>query len=257
MAARLTSEQLETYQRDGHMVVEELVTTDELQGLRARLREFTHGGRSRAGLQIQIEPRIQRGELAIDHPGDGIRKIDGLVEHDDLFRSLGFNKNIVGILEQIFGGPDIKMLRNSLLMKPPEVGSEKGMHQDSPYWPIEPMSLCSCWFPLDDTTLENGCMAVIIGGHRKGVLPHLHTTDDYTIDEAHFESDELIQVPMKAGSGLLFHSLLPHRSGPNHSNTWRRAIALSYMSARSVYTDEGDGPEYLRIQGQTFDGSVR
>ncbi|MEM7029216.1 MAG: phytanoyl-CoA dioxygenase family protein, partial [Chloroflexota bacterium] len=165
MPVKLTTEELDAYHRDGYIVVDDLVTDAELEGLRTRLRELTHGGRSQEGLKIQIEPRIQRGEMTVDHPGDGIRKIDGLVEHDDRFHALGLNANILSVLTQIFNGPDIKMFRNALLMKPPEVGSQKGMHQDSPYWPIEPMELCSCWFPLDDATLENGCMAVITGGH--------------------------------------------------------------------------------------------
>jgi ectoine hydroxylase-related dioxygenase (phytanoyl-CoA dioxygenase family) len=68
---------------------------------------------------------------------------------------LGLHDNIVGIIEQLLG-PDLKMFRNALLLKPPRVGSQKGMHQDSPYWPIQPMELCSCWFALDDATLCRG-----------------------------------------------------------------------------------------------------
>src|SRR5206468_3175344 len=163
------------------------------------------------------------------------RKLDRLVQEDDLFRGLGLHPNIVGIVEQILG-PDLKMFRNSLLLKPPEVGSAKGMHQDSPYWPIEPMSLCSCWFALDDATPENGCMAVLPGWHRKGPLPHVHVTDDYVIDPAQYDPAAMALAPVRAGGGLFFHSLLPHYTAPNRSSTWRRAIALSYMSSRSRYT---------------------
>ena len=88
------------------------------------------------------------------------------MQEDDRFRALGLNERIVSVVNQILG-PDIKLFRNSLLLKPPAVGSAKGWHQDSPYWPIEPMALCSCWFLLDDATLENGCMVVIPGGHRR------------------------------------------------------------------------------------------
>ena len=113
------------------------------------------------------------------------------------------------------------------------------MHQDSPYWPIEPMELCSCWFPLDNATLENGCMAVIAGAHRHGALPHIEVRDDYVVDPDHFNPDDMATLPMQAGDGLFFHSLLPHYTAPNRSDTWRRAIALSYMSAQSRYTGEG------------------
>ncbi len=256
MAMQITQEQLDAYGRDGYLLVEDLVSAEELTALRERLRDYTHGGRPTDRLTIQIEPRVARGELHVDHPGDGIRKIDGLVQGDDLFRKLGLHPNIVGIIAQILG-PDLKLFRNSLLLKPPEVGSPKGWHQDSPYWPIAPMELCSCWFPLDDATPENGCMVVLPGWQTRGPLPHVHVTDDYVIAPECVDAAQTVMVPMRAGSGLFFHSLLPHYTAPNRSQTWRRAIALSYMSSRSRYTGDGDGPEYFPVQGETYPGCVR
>jgi ectoine hydroxylase-related dioxygenase (phytanoyl-CoA dioxygenase family) len=255
-AMQLTQDQLEQYQRDGFVVVEGLVSRDHVEALRNRLREYTHGGRDHSKLTIQIEPRVTRGELQVEEWGDGIRKIDGLVQNDDQFNELGTHPNVVGILKQILG-PDIKMFRNSLLLKPPHVGSAKGMHQDSPYWPIEPMELCSCWFAIDDATPENGCMAVLPGGHKKGHLPHKDVQDDFVVDESEYNMDDAVLAPMPAGSGLFFHSLLPHYTAPNRSDHWRRAIALSYMSAQSKYTGEGEGPEYYPICGQSYSGCVR
>jgi phytanoyl-CoA hydroxylase len=256
MNTNLTVEQLAAYRRDGYLLVENLVSESEVAALRERVREYTHGGRDTGALQIQVEPRVQRGELSVEHPGDGIRKIDSLVQGDDLFRQLGLNPNIVGIIAQIVG-PDTKMFRNSLMLKPPEVGSQKGWHQDSPYWPIEPMELCSCWFPLDDATLENGCMAVLPGQHKRGPLPHISVTDDFVISESEIDLSRAVFVPMRAGSGLFFHSLVPHFTSPNRSQNWRRAIALSYMSAQSHYLDKGESPIYFPVQGRSFPDCVR
>ena len=186
-AIELTDEQLAHYRRQGFVVIENLVSEAELSALQERLREYTHGGRSHEQIRVQIEPRVTRGELSVEHPGDGIRKIDGLVESDDLFQALGRHPNIVGVLTRILG-PDIKMFRNGVLLKPPEVGSAKGMHQDSPYWPIRPMELCSGWFAIDEATVENGCMGVIAGAHREGALPHVHVTDDYVIPPQHYDA---------------------------------------------------------------------
>jgi ectoine hydroxylase-related dioxygenase (phytanoyl-CoA dioxygenase family) len=256
MLALLSSAQLQSYENDGYLVVEDLVSSNELAALRERLREYTHGGRSRNGLQVQVEPRVERGEVQVQHPGDGIRKIDLLVQHDELFQKLALHAKMVAVVTAILG-PDVKLFRNTLLLKPPEVGSQKGWHQDSPYWPIEPMALCSCWFPLDDATLENGCMVVLPGWHKRGPLEHVSVTDDYVIAEGQFDPAAGVAVPMRAGSGLFFHSLLPHYTGPNRSDRWRRAIALSYMSARSRYTGSGESPHYFPVQGETYPGSVR
>ena len=257
LTVKLTDEQLASFHDNGYFVVEDLVAPDAVERLRQRVRQYTHDGRHAPDpIALQTEPRVTRGELKVDHPGDGIRKINQLVEGDDLFNQLGKNANIVSILEQILG-PDIKMFRNATLMKPPGVGSPKGMHQDSPYWTIEPMALCSCWFALDDATSENGCMAVLPGWHKKGPLPHVRVTDDYVVDPDHYDMNDTVLAPVKAGGGLFFHSLLPHYTGPNQSQAWRRAIALSYMSAKSKYTGKGECPQYTNIKGKTFPGAVR
>ena len=253
---RLSDDQLAQYERDGYIVVEDLVPQAVVQALLARVHEYTHEGRDPGKIAIQVEPRVRRGELKIDHPGDGIRKLEGLIEHDDLFQQLGLHANIIGIIEQILG-PDLKMFRNALLVKPPQVGSAKGMHQDSPYWSIAPMDLCSCWFALNDATTENGCMAVIPGGHKLGHLPHVHVQDDFIIEEQHYDAASMVLAPMKSGSGLFFHSLIPHYTAPNVSKTWRRAIALSYMRSSSTFTGEGEGPVYFHVKGQTFPNCVR
>ena len=255
MPKQLTPEQLEAYRRDGYIAVEDLVSPSEVEELGRRLREYTHGGRSPGEIRIQVEPRVERGELEVDHPGDGIRKVGNLVQEDNLFRALGLHKNIVGILEQILG-PDIKIFRNDLLMKPPGVGSQKGWHQDSPYWPIKPMALCSCWFTLDDATPDNGCLAVLRGWHKKGPLPHVKVTDDFVIQDEYRDSSDSVLAPVRAGGGVFFHSLLPHYTAPNRSNQWRRATALSYMSAKSQYTKEGESPVYFHVKGQTYPGCV-
>ncbi len=252
----LTDDELATYRSDGFVVVENLISAEEVAGLQARIREYTHKGRSTEKVRVWIEPRVERGEMSVEHPGDGIRKIDGLVENDELYNKLALHPNILGMFQQILG-PDIKMHRNSLLLKPPEVGSQKGMHQDSPYWPIEPMDLCSCWFAIDDATEENGCMGALPGAHKNGPLPHVNVTDDFVVDEGHYDFDDMVLVPVPAGGGLFFHSLLPHYTAPNHSERWRRAIALSYMSARSTYTGDGEGPVHYPICGRSFDGCVR
>ena len=146
MTRTLTDTELDHYHRTGFLLVRDLVSPTEVCALGERLREYTHSGRATGALRIQVEPRVTRGEMSVEHPGDGIRKIDGLVENDDLFERLGKHPNLLGVLTSILG-PDIKMFRNALLLKPPEVGSAKGMHQDSPIGPLNPWSCAPAGFP--------------------------------------------------------------------------------------------------------------
>lgn len=253
-AVELTDEQFAHYQREGY-VVEDALTGEEVEAARERLREYTSGERDPGDIYMQVEPRVERGEVAAESEEQRYRKLSGVVENDELFRELATTDAIVEPIKQLLG-PHLKLYRSAVLMKPPKVGSEKGAHQDAPYWPIQPQEECSVWIPLDRATVENGCMQVIPGDHKRGALPHVSVQDDFVIDEDHYDRADLEPQPMDAGEGLFFHALLPHYTQPNETDRWRRAVVFSYMSARSRYTDDDEQPEYRGIAGRSFPGSV-
>lgn len=217
---------------NGFFLVEGLVDAEECKEFGSRLQEYADGVRPLPdGVTTHREPE-----------GDAIRKVSGLY-HDDLFRGLISRPAIVDRIHDVVGDP-AQLFRADALMKPPAVGSQKGVHQDSPYWPIEPMSLWSCWVPFDDATLDNGCLTVVPGSHLSGGLPHASIDHDYVIPPEHYAADELIPVPMAAGTGIFFHSLLIHGSAANRSGSPRRAVTMSYLGPKHRYTGNGIAPNY-------------
>jgi hypothetical protein len=264
MATRtvLTEEQRKSASEDGHFVVEGVITPEECEGFLQRLDDYGHGRRPLSeGMSMQREPRVRRGELSAE-PGADVRKIGGIGAGDDMFRALVLSPAIVDRMQELMS-PNLKLFRADGLMKPAGVGSAKGMHQDSPYWPIEPMALWSCWMPFEPATLENGCMTAIPGSHRRGAQPHEHVTDDYVIAEEHYDASEVVAIPMEPGSGLFFHSLLMHATAENRSAATRRAITMSYMAAEYRYVKRSSAsvverpqPEYMRVSGVDVPGGV-
>ena len=251
----LSAEQRQSAAEDGYFVVEDLLSLEQCQEYLRRLDDYARGHRNLPeGMAIQREPRVARGEIT--SPGDDVRKISGVAYGDDLFRQLVMHPTIVAYIQGLMG-PNLKLFRADVLMKPAGVGSAKGMHQDSPYWPIEPMALWSCWMPFQPATLENGCMTGIPGSHKRGAVQHVHTQDDYVIPDELFDRSQVVPIPMKPGSGLFFHSLLLHGTAENRSPLSRRAITMSYMSAGFRYTGKPPKPEYLRISGVDVPGRVR
>ena len=251
----LTESQRRAAEEDGYFVVEGLVSPATCQRFIQRLDDYAHERRPLpSGLEIQREPRVARGMLQAA-PGEDVRKISGVAQSDDLFGALVVQPEIVRII-QTLTSPNLKLFRAEVLMKPAGVGSAKGMHQDSPYWPIEPMALWSCWLPFDPSLLENGCMTAIPGSHKRGPLPHVRVTDDYIIPAEHYDLDDVAAIPMQPGSGLFFHSLLLHGTAENRSALPRRAITMSYTATESRYTGRSPQPDYLRISGVDVPGGV-
>jgi phytanoyl-CoA hydroxylase len=147
-----------------------------------------------------------------------------------------------------------------LINKPPNVGlsGRHPLHQDLHYFPFRPVNSMVCsWTAMERVNRENGCLAVMPGSHRCGVLlPHGYP--DWEKDggvngmyhgiTGKFEGEKYY-VEMEAGGQcshpaaalttylialtdtLFFHPLLIHGSGANRSRGYRKAISVHYASA--------------------------
>ena len=106
-------------------------------------------------------------------------------------------------------------------------GAGYSPHQDAPAYPFVDVHV-SCMVAIDDASPGNGCLEVATGMHAE-VLP---------MNERGCIADEVVAalawmpVPVRAGETLWFHSRTPHRSGPNLSDTPRRALYPTYNARR-------------------------
>ncbi|MDA1190799.1 MAG: phytanoyl-CoA dioxygenase family protein [Candidatus Poribacteria bacterium] len=232
MPRLLTNAEIEQYERDGFLAFEGLLSHSDVDALIARIEKLVETPHDR--IRMQVEPSVARGEAKARSKLESFRKIEGLVEHDDLFGAMGRHPQLLPRFQDLLGD-DIRLFRDALMMKPPEIGSEKPYHQDSAYWLIQPMTLCSAWIALDDATVENGCMRVIAGSHHQGVVEHQRIRD-FQVDEATLDMSKEVVVPLKKGGVLFFHSLALHATQDNHSDTSRRAMILSCMGSHHEWS---------------------
>ncbi len=137
-------------------------------------------------------------------------------------------------------GPDVKCMQSMLFVK---AAGKPGQawHQDEDYIPTRDRSLCGGWIALDDATTENGCLWVLPGSHRRGVLYPQAVQEDRRFDCAEestgfpWSEDDAVPVEVKAGSIVFFNGYLLHRSLPNTATTgFRRVLVNHYMSATSL-----------------------
>lgn len=254
----LTESQFERYQRDGYVVVENLLPASDVERVVSRLREYVTGERV-GGFQRMLEPDAE-GE-SFDHEGDPVRKFEGvgMAREDEVFRGLAHHDAVLSVIREL-QGPNLELLRSAAMLKPPGVGSEKEFHQDAAYYPIHPMDHVTVWIALDEATEANGCMRVVPGAHTDGLLGHeaREYDTDIAIAERDYGMEDTVALPMEPGSVLFQHCLLPHYTAANTTDGWRRAFILAYTRSRSRFTDENP-PEWvdsLHVAGETFPGCV-
>jgi ectoine hydroxylase-related dioxygenase (phytanoyl-CoA dioxygenase family) len=254
----LTEEQKATFWRDGFLAVHDVLTADEVAALRGRTEQIIRGEIPFPQQYLQLEPALTEEQKQTVDPVFQVRKLWQLTRYDPVFQEYARHPKVVEIACDLLG-PDVKLYTDQMLLKPPFHGSAKPYHQDSVYWPIEPMELATCWMALDDSTLENGCMRFLPGTHRGGPREHHHLEGPHIVPEGWEEMSKRpdeVAVELKAGSCTFHHSLVLHETSPNRTPYPRRAITTAYMRATSRYTGEPPQPEYLHIAGKSYPGCV-
>lgn len=248
------------YQRQGYLVVEDALSDELVDRARERLHAYASGA-FEAPFSAMAEPEADADSVDEAAPEE-VRKFEGLgmVREDDVFRDVAETAGVVDPVVDLLG-PHVKLLRSAAMMKPPGIGSEKGLHQDAAYYPIRPHDHVTAWIALDEATTENGCMTVAPGGHHDGIYDHRaeEYDTDIVIPESAYDGD-FVEIPMEAGDVLLSHCLVPHKTGPNRTDRPRRALIMAYMHARSRFTEapEERAPwvDSVSIRGRDFPGCV-
>jgi ectoine hydroxylase-related dioxygenase (phytanoyl-CoA dioxygenase family) len=129
---------------------------------------------------------------------------------------------------------------SKLNMKPPAIGSVVEWHQDLAYYPMTNPDSLAVLFYLDDSDRTNGCLQVLPGVHRNGILNH--TCDGFfrgQITEP-VDASKAVAIEGAAGTAIFLHGMTPHASALNTSSRARRTLILGYRAADAypVYVGE-------------------
>lgn len=233
-------EQIAFFRREGFLVLRNTLTQQELDELDLEVERMV---RDQATL-----PRIREG-FDLEPQQDAtrqtptFRKIGGISNLSEPFCKLMRHPRIMDTLCAVMG-PTVELYRDVIMMKPRRVGREKPWHQDSVYWPWNPMDLISGMTALDDATPENGCLQVIPRSHLKEIQ---HYGKELQIDLDEQFQRQTYYVPLKAGDTLLFHSLLLHASEPNTSELDRRVVIYSYKTPGLKFIGKGEAPSSILV----------
>ena len=121
------------------------------------------------------------------------------------------HRQIANVLTQIIG-PNVKCMQSMLFIK---AAGKPGQawHQDEFSIPTRDRTLTGGWIALDDATVENGCLWVIPGSHKRGIIWPQHDHVDPQFDcagEAYgfpYRDEDSIPVEVKAGAIVFLQRL--------------------------------------------------
>ncbi|MEO3974846.1 phytanoyl-CoA dioxygenase family protein [Streptomyces sp. CAU 1734] len=90
--------------------------------------------------------------------------------------------------------------------------------------------LISAWIPLNEATAENGCLLVVPGSHRRGLVRHCDTPAYQGIPDD-VVGEHRVPLPVSPGDVIFLHPLIMHASLPNLSDGGRWSFDLRYSPA--------------------------
>jgi len=192
-----------------------------------------------SGCAIHFEDGVDPNTLTPEEAELSFRKLHDYETQHAVFEELVVHERIRGFLADLIG-QEMLLKATMALSKPPLIGSEKPWHQDNAYFNWLPLDLVgTCWIALDDATVDNGCMHLLSGQHKRGPLRHHHTIDCEILPDR-IDPNEAEPVELRAGGILYFSALLPHQTPPNNSSVRRRALQFQYrgVEARQVTAEE-------------------
>ncbi|MEK7832261.1 MAG: phytanoyl-CoA dioxygenase family protein [Acidobacteriota bacterium] len=261
----LSVEQLDAYERDGFLVVENFATLAECQALKQRAEELVVEFDPQGVISIfSTKEQTRASDDYFLESGDKVRfffEEDAFAPDGSLRQSKERSINKIGhalhdlepVFDQFSRRPELAvmaadlgfsqplLLQSMYIFKQPNIGGEVTCHQDATFLYTEPMTVTGFWFALEDATLENGCLWAIPGGHKLGLKKKFSRaeagggTKFEVLDDSPWPNDSLVPLEAKAGTLVLLHGLLPHMSYANRSPKSRHAYAMHLVDGSAEY----------------------
>lgn len=241
----LSRDQIEFFNDNGYVMVEDAVTPDQL----ATLRKITHDLIEQSRALTESDDRF---DLDDGHTADNPRLTRIKLPHkqDPYYWEVLTNSRITAVLNELLG-PDVLLQTAKLNTKAPGGGAAVEWHQDWAFYPHTNDSMLAVGLMIEDVDMANGPLQVIPGSHKGPVLAH--TMDGVFCgavdpDDPDFHHDKAVTLTGKAGSMTVHHARTLHGSAPNVSDR-NRMILFYECHAADAWPLLG-GASYIHRIGQ-------
>jgi len=240
----LRDDERRAWERDGFFLRARAFDGEELEELRAAAERVAAlaariaAGEGRA-YQVDGNRYADAGDLTVqfEHGSESptLRVVEPFHQLDPVFDRLIADPRLVEPICGLVGAERVALWTDKLNFKRPREGSGFRWHQDSPYWAHVSRHLDrlpNVMLALDDADQENGCLRVVRGSHRQGLLPGRQgegVLGPLFTDPQAFDEREQVAAAMPAGSLLFFGPHTVHGSEPNRSDRARRACVITYQ----------------------------
>ena len=241
---QLTPQQIQDFERDGFL--SGIRAVDEAQG-----RKYQESYNEVEGKEGRDKCQIGLTDRHFDIP---------------FVWEIATNAVILDSVESLVG-PDIMLMSTHFFCKYGPTEKFVAWHQDVTYWGIEPPIALSAWYAVDDVDCGNGCMQMIPGSHKLGIIEHgkskqtgnlLSINQEAGVSES--DAKRARDIVLKAGEFSLHDGLTLHSSQPNRSTRRRCGVTNVYVPSYVNQVKKNSVGEYwagVMVRGANKSKSFR
>ncbi|KAK2434292.1 phytanoyl-CoA dioxygenase (PhyH) family protein [Trifolium repens] len=249
----LSSDQLQSFNSQGYLVIESFASEDQIQSMINRMEQLVDEFDPSSTASIFSTKNQQK--LTDDYFFESAERISFFFEEkafgDDgkLKQPKQFSLNKVGhalheiepAFKKFSSSEKASSLMSSLgykrpvimqsmyIFKQPGIGGEVVPHQDNSFIYTEPQTCTGLWLALEDATILNGCLWAIPGSHKNGLLRRFVRDENgvkFDRPSPSYDQKDFVPIEVKAGSLVVIHGDLIHQSFENQSTKSRHAYSL-------------------------------
>ena len=238
MTITVTAEMIQTYQRDGVVLIKGL-WADWVEPLRAGV------------ARNMADPGPHAAENLT--PGEGGRFFDDYCNWSRIpeFERVIRESDVAAVAGALMQSAHVQLFHDHVLVKEPGTSKPTPWHQDGPYYFVEGRHTVSFWSPLDP--VREASLRCVAGSHLwpREVLPTrwVAETSFYPDPELYLpvpdpdaEGMTVLEWQMEPGDAVAFNYRTLHGARGNNAGTRRRAFSLRLV---------GDDARYVERPGRT------
>lgn len=234
MRTEVTQVEIDSYQENGFVVIEDFLTAEELEVWRKAVDDaIENRGRQRI---LGKEERIKDDDY---YDNVFVQRVN-LWQDNEQIRKLMLDPRLGKLATDLAGVEGIRIWHDQALIKRPWA-NPTGWHLDNPYWSFHSRDAISIWVALDDATLHNGCLYFLPGTHKLATYDNVgigqNIGDLFKVYPA-WSTRQSAAAPMKAGSCSFHNALVAHGAGANMTPGFRRAMTCAYMPDGSTFNGQ-------------------
>ena len=233
MAQRLTADQVQFYNKQGHLIFDRPVFAPD---------KF-------AALKEHCEARMALWSQVLNRP---IELIDRSHFIDPKLNEWLLADEVIDLVEPLIG-PDIALFASSFINKLPSAGKRVPWHEDASYWKTlaDRVEAVTVWLAIDPSGIDNGCMRVIPATHRQRDRAHRPVSDPeqsvlrQAVDADLFDESTAVDCILDPNHCSLHDPYLIHGSSATAGTRRRCGFQMRYMPTTIRATDHMGHQMYL------------